>query len=140
MQNQKHKQLFALLGKANLMDYRKDLIRSLTQGRTDSTKGLTATEMNLVIDYLKEQVEDSPESDFTKGEAMRKRIMSLCHLYSWTLLDTKTRSVRVDLERLNAWMQKYSYLHKGINQYKYIELPKLVTQFEQFIMKQLNFN
>jgi len=126
-----HKQLFALLNQSGLMEHRKDVVYSFTNGRTESTKELEQKEYKALIDYLKVVKENTTEKDdFMKGEHMRKRIFSMCHQYGWTAFDATKRKHTVDVDKLNGWMQKYSYLHKSINQYKYNELPQLVTQFE----------
>ena len=64
---------------------------------------------------------------------MRKRILSLCYEYGWVKFSEAKKRHQVDFDRLDAWMFRYGYLKKKLNQYKYAELPALVTQFEKVL-------
>jgi len=119
------------------MNHRKDLVLSFTMGRSESTKDLKVTELISLIEYLKTFSDQNSTGDFMQGDIMRKRILSLCHQYGWTRYDAIKNSNFVDFIRLNNWMEKFSYLHKSLNSYKYNELPKLVTQFENVIVSYL---
>lgn len=71
-----------------------------------------------------------------RADKMRKKIISMAHECGWhTLINGKWI---IDMNRLNAWMLKSSYLHKRLDEYNYKELPLLVTQFEQVYKSFLN--
>jgi hypothetical protein len=108
-----------------------------TEGRTENSSELTTEEIELLIHALETCGMEAvrPESDFLRGDTMRKRILSLFYQYGYTEFSAKKKRLVVDFERMDAWMLKYGYLHKNLNKYKYSELPKLVTQVEQVVTK-----
>ena len=128
----KHKRLFALLKQRGLYEQRSHLVSEFTNGRSDSSKDLTEREIDKLIALL-EAEEKQTNSDFWRGDHMRKKIFSLCFDYGWTIWSDKKQRMVVDQRRLNSWMLKYSILHKALNEYKYDELPALVTQFESVV-------
>jgi len=71
----------------------------------------------------------------------RKSIMSMCHQMHWTFFSDRYQKVCVDYNRLSDWMNRYSYLHKPLNDYTVKEMPKLFRQFkalkEDIVAKQL---
>lgn len=135
----------AILGKLGIMELKEDLVMQASSGRERSTKGLTSVELDALIRDLNQKQNTSTRSVShrvaepveAKANNMRKRILSLCYTLGWTKFDQqKLRSV-VDMERLEAWLTKYGYLHKALNEYAVIELPKLVTQFENLVKSTL---
>jgi len=101
---------------------RREVIYELTSGRTDSLKDLSTVECAMLVSNL--QSMDSPEAQ--KADKMRKKIISLLMFQGYTLPDGKP-----DMPRMYALLEKYGYLKKSLNDYKYAELPKLVFQVEQ---------
>lgn len=77
------------------------------------------------------------KADFDKGQIQRRKVLSLCHEWGLTYPTTGGRMV-VNYNALDKWMVKYSYLHKPLNYYTPSELPKLVTQFENMVAKELS--
>lgn len=127
-----NKRLHLLLTQTSLQEQKAALVFSATHGRSESSKDLTIDEARKLITYLNHQ----PNIRMEKSEKMRCKIISMAHECGWhTLMNDKWV---IDMNRLNAWMLKSSYLHKNINAYKYNELPKLVTQFEQVYKSFLN--
>lgn len=114
-------------------------------GRTEHTSELTKDEMREVIETLEQQIADNNDkiasrkqpatrnqpTDFERGDRMRKRILSMCYENGWTVYNGAKGKHVVDMDHLNEWMVKYSYLHKPLNSYTYNELGPLVTQFEK---------
>jgi hypothetical protein len=43
---------------------------------------------------------------------------------------------KIDYGHFNAWLEKYGYLHKSLMEYTELELPELVTQLENMLIKQ----
>jgi hypothetical protein len=106
------------------------MIGALTQGRTTSSTALTFAEAHaLLADLNKTRVSTD------EHKRMRNSIIAMAHELRWI---TPTQHVNAqgkieiknDYARLDAWMQKSSYLHKKLFNYTYEELPKLVTQFK----------
>lgn len=133
----KHSRLYGLLNKKQMMEQRHQLFQSYSKGRTDDSRELSEAEVDELIRFLETYsvggMQSGHKTDFEKGDKMRKRILSLCYEYGWTKYSKAKERHVVDFNRLNTWMSKSSYLHKGLNQYSYAELPKLVTQFENVV-------
>lgn len=125
-----NKKMHTLLAQANLMDEKRTLVQSFTEYRTEHSSEMTDAEAMLMIDYLRRQPDPA--------QKMRRKIISMAHEMGWHSLITGPSNQEeggrakwvIDMKRLNAWMVKYSYLHKELNAYRYKELPKLITQFE----------
>jgi hypothetical protein len=120
MTTQQNKMLYGLLNKTGLMKDKANLIYGITKGRSESSKDLSFEEARLVINYL--QTQDKTTDGINK---MRRKIISMAHEMHWHLPGTQ----KIDMERLNAWCEKYGYGKKKLNDYSYNELPALVSQF-----------
>jgi hypothetical protein len=114
------KLLMALLTKTGLQGRRHAIVWDYSNGRTESSKELTDPETNRIIHDLEKGFKELDRSDI-----MRKKIISQAHEMAWELPGHKA-----DMARINDWCVKFGYLHKPLNQYKYTELPALVTQFD----------
>lgn len=112
-------QLHALLGQTKMIGQKANLVLAFTDGRTESSKEMTATEAQQIINYLK-----SINNKEDAANTMRRKILAMCHRIQW-----EREGGSVDMVRLNNWCVKSSYLKKELNQYTYQELPKLVSQF-----------
>lgn len=113
--------IHALLNKLHLTAKKEEILRIFSNCRTGSCKELSSYEANAIILHLK-----SLDPEEVGAEKMRRKIISMAHEMGWRIPGTR----KADMQRIDAWMVKSSYLHKKINQYRYAELPKLVTQFE----------
>ncbi|PCH69411.1 MAG: hypothetical protein COC06_07650 [Bacteroidales bacterium] len=73
-------------------------------------------------------------------EQYRKSIMSMCYQMHWTFFSDRYQKTCVDYNRLNVWMNQYSYLHKPLKEYTAEDFPKLFQQFkalkEDVVLKQ----
>ena len=114
--------IHAMLNKLGLMAQKATLTQSFTEGRSESLSDLTLPEATAFIQHLKRQ---DPEEQ--KAEKMRRKIISMAHEMAWRIPGT----TRIDMVRLDAWMEKSSIQHKKLNRYQLAELPALVTQFEK---------
>tara|TARA_R110002111_G_scaffold206272_1_gene270645 strand:- start:403 stop:669 length:267 start_codon:yes stop_codon:yes gene_type:complete len=77
-------------------------------------------ECQSLINHLRNSTPEEIRSD-----KMRKKVISLFIKQGYTLPNGKA-----DMLAVEAWCEKYGYLKKPFNSYKYEELPKLVTQAE----------
>ena len=134
---EKHSRLYGLLNKKQMMEQRHQLFQSYSKKGSDDSRELSEDEIDELIRMLEFYTVGGRQvgykNDFEKGDKMRKRVLSLCYEYGWTRHDVVKNRQAVDYPKLNAWMLKSSYLHKSLNKYKYDELPKLVTQFENVV-------
>lgn len=101
-------------------DTKKEIVAAYTGGRTDSIRAMYFQEAEQLISYLK-----SLDPEVAKAEKMRKKIISMAHEMGW-----KLPSGKIDMKHVNDWCIKYGHAHKTLNDYRYNELPALVTQFQ----------
>ncbi len=123
-----NKTLHSLLYQTGMMPQKRNLVIGFTDGRTEHSSEMLATEADQLIKYLKDH--DTPAQASNK---MRRKIISMCHRLRWTVEPGK-----VDMERLNNWCIEKSYLKKPLKDYAYNELPKLVSQFTELYKYYLN--
>jgi hypothetical protein len=121
---EQNNKLHTLLAKTDQQKNKASLVFAFTEGRTESSSEMSIGECNSLIAWL--QNLDKPRVD--PADKMRKKILSICHDMNWELVSGK-----IDWDRLNNWLKKFGYLHKGLNEYTMQELPKLVTQFENLL-------
>lgn len=135
MSTKTHQQLkfiFMMIRKLHLSDDdRKAMVHSITNGRSQSCADLSFAEARELCRVLNQAATNRKDRD--KMEAMRKKIISCFHQINYRLPGGK-----IDMERVNEWIQKYGYLHKPLNHYTYPELPRLVSQVEIMRDKFLN--
>lgn len=112
------------------------MVQGFSNGRETSSKNLTKYEADLMIAHLQTLQKQQPTTH-DAGEAMRKKILSYCHQINWTITKPNGKKI-ADVNRFNEWAKNYSYLKKKLNEYKYKELPKLVSQFEAVYKSFLN--
>lgn len=118
--------LWVLIKKLRLPnDVKEDLVFQYTQGRSRSTRELTASECASMTAHLRRLESDMMRN--SPANRMRRKILSICHEINWR------KDGKIDWKHLNEWLTKYGYLHKRLNQYTEQELPKLVTQFERLL-------
>lgn len=118
---EQNKQLYALLNKLGIdTETRHEIVYTYTQGRTSSSSEMSVTECQAMINDLRQR---SPND--TAADQMRKKIISLFIKQGYTLPNGKA-----DMDAINVWSNKYGHQHKNLNNYKYNELPILVSQAE----------
>lgn len=110
-----------LLSKAGLAQYKEDLVLTFTDERTSHLGDMTYDETMVFVKHLR-QVSGQFENP---KEKMQKKILAMAHEMHWELPGGK-----VNMERVNNWCVRYSGKNKPLNEFKYSELPTLVTQFE----------
>ena len=127
--------LNALLTQLGMQEEKPALVREYTSGRATSSKELTMAEAKSLIQHL-EKVAGPPAVSAAvdrseRANQMRRRILSVCHQLRWE----KPGTTEVDMARVNAFCRTRGYLKKELNEYTYQELPKLVSQFDQLLVK-----
>ncbi len=122
MEPNKRKALFRILSELGLKteEDRHNLISGFTNGRTTSTKDLSDWEAESLIKHLE-------SADYKACDKMRKKIISMAIEMGWIVMRNNKPSG--DMNAIEQWCLNRSYLKKGLNEYTYKELPKLVTQF-----------
>lgn len=125
----------AMLNKLNMQDMKDDLVLQASNGRTTHSTELTVGEMRSLLEHLGGKQDQAAIA--RRANMMRRRIFSMCYTLGWVKYDEKEQRDVVDRARLDPWLIKYGYLHKDLQQYDYRELPKLVTQFENFLKSTL---
>lgn len=123
-----------LLSKAGFDEKeKKELVKHLTNDRTDSLKAMDYQETQDIIAHLEHLTGQTPTPLKKPGDDMRNKILSRAHEMGWKLLDGK-----VDMARVNNWCEQYSGKKKKLNLFTVDELPTLVTQFERAFQSYLN--
>lgn len=121
--------LHLLLGKLGIdTEQRHELVHQFTNGRTTSSKALTAVECNQLIHTLEKQVNDG---EGEKLYRMRRKMFSLSHDLGWELPNGK-----VDRARLDGFLAKYGPGKKPLMHLSVAELVKAITQLERVNEKQ----
>ncbi|MCO5258892.1 MAG: hypothetical protein M9916_01995 [Crocinitomicaceae bacterium] len=118
---------------------RSELIEQFTNNAKHSLKELTPFEYKEFLRWLNSTLNNTPSSqaredgaaryespEEARKQRQRKKIIALLVKIGF-LKDDKA-----DMERIYAWVLKYGYKHKPLNQYTEQELPELVHQAEQF--------
>ena len=114
-----NKQLYLLLNKLGIdNELKQEIVYRLTNGRTIKSSEMNVQECQAMINEL------NAEPTMGKADKMRKKIISLFRKMGYLV------NGKVDMVAVEAWVEKYGYLHKSLNNYKYVELPKLVSQAE----------
>lgn len=122
------RKIYTLLGQHDLRDEKDGIVLAFTANKTNSVRAMSFHEAKALIGHL---VSLNPEEkSMTK---MRNKIISIAYDMNWKLPNEK-----IDLDRLNGWCLHKSYLKKKLDAYKYSELPKLVTQFEEVLKSYLD--
>jgi hypothetical protein len=130
----------AILARTGQMEAKPEIISSLSDGRASSTKELYQEELESWINAY--NAASKPVTAVNPGQKMINSIIAMAHDIGFI----KKKQMVVggiggkkvnDYTDLNKWMLERGYLKKPLNQYKYEELPKLVSQFKGLYMHQL---
>lgn len=121
----------ATLNKLGLMDDKKEIIKEASGGRTESSKELTLDEAKAL---LKSLLQGKAQPAPTARHKMISKIFALAHEMGWVekqawVVDGKLTEAN-DYTKVYQWIKKYGYLKKDLKEYKYNEIPKLLSQFE----------
>lgn len=119
-----------LIHKQGLTHHKAEIMEGVSSGRTNSTKGLTAAEASDLIAHLTQTSRDTNVSS-----KLMKKLFALAFEMGWCPHENRVmdggeiKKVR-NYTRLHEWVLKYGYLKKPLREYRYNELPKLVSIFE----------
>lgn len=128
---QQNSRLHKLLGDLRIdAESKEELVYKFTNGRTSSSKEMIVSECSALIQYLTNLAEKptGTRKPNDPADRQRKKILSICHEMNWHITGNE-----LDWPRIDAWLLKYGYLHKKLNDYTAKELPRLVTQFENLL-------
>lgn len=102
--------------------------------------GLSAAEKNILLHHLTRQqaARAEKEKQAASIKKMRGKILHTAYEMRWTKILPGHAKPVVDYNKLENWMQNFSYLHKKLDRYTFKELPKLVSQFEAVYKHFLN--
>lgn len=117
--------LLSKIGVKDDKEYKAELVRQYTNGRETSTTRLSYHEAAAIIKDL-ESMAPKTQAEIA-SDVMRKKM--LVYAYGMGIINPATG--KADVSRVDNWCKAYGYLHKGLNEYTYEELPKLLTQYEQ---------
>lgn len=119
--------IHTLLSKQGLRDEKDSIVSSFTAGRTTHSSAMLFDEAAALIGHLKSLDPEDKASD-----KMRNKILSMAHEMGWRLAPREGEvKGRVDMKRVDNWCLKYGHVKKRLDDYKYNELPKLVSQFDE---------
>ncbi|MBK7097884.1 MAG: hypothetical protein IPH58_05470 [Sphingobacteriales bacterium] len=135
-----NKILHSLLNQAALMPHKESLVQAYSNGRTGSSRELTATEANSLIHYLKGEANQRQaaalDAERDACNRMRRKIIAKAHLMQWQLPATQPNSKpRADMQRIDRWCLQYGGFGKPLNAHNRSELAKLVTRFDNMYRK-----
>jgi hypothetical protein len=120
----------SVLAKSGLMDDKKSIIKEATLNRTEHSSELQFEEAKTLLkSLLSGTLIKQPKNK------MISKIFAIAHEMGWikkqTIVDAAGMKTYNDYSPVYNWVKKYGYLKKDLAQYKYNEIPKLLTQFEQ---------
>jgi hypothetical protein len=120
-----------LLHSKGLLEASSDLAMQYSNGRTTHISELTKQQANELIKALvpSQATNNMHAVQAERCNQMRRKIISMARQMGWHTTCPNTGRLKANMERIENWCQNFSYLHKGLNQYTYQELPQLVSQF-----------
>jgi len=128
------KAINAILATRGLMEGKQEMVHQFTTGRTERSSELYFNEAHELLQALNKGI--APSLEQLQKDRMCRKILAIANKIGMV---TKTADVdsrgrlfqKRDYARLEAWLIKFSYLHKPLKQYSYDELPALITQMEK---------
>ena len=121
MQITKHqiKMIHTLLNNHRLMKYKREIIASYTDGRTESSREMTREEAQYMINRL---AANDPL------QRMRRKVFSLAREMGMIWGETKEDN-RMNAAKINRFLKSRGAVKKPLNKLKYEELQQVVSQF-----------
>ena len=107
---------------------RQEIIQMVTGDKT-SLKQLKTAEYDRLIAHMNNFIDKHKETSKDASNKIRRKIIALFAKIGYLNDDG-----RVDMGRIYAWVKKYGYLKKNLNEYTHKELPILVAQAEKVYM------
>jgi hypothetical protein len=126
------KKIHVLLNQMGRMEYKSDMVHSLTDGRATSTKDLTTNEAKAFIGYL---------AQFDGNDKMRKKVIALA--YETEIIYGQTAEDKLmNYAKLDQFLITRGAVKKKLNLLTRDELVKVCSQMEAMLKntKQSKFN
>lgn len=111
--------IMAMMNKLQFAPQKEAIVSGISNGRTTSTRALTADEARDLIKWLKSQDPDEQVND-----RMRKKIIWLAREMGWE------KDGHADMLRIDNWCLKFGKFKKRLSSHSRTELSTLVSQFE----------
>ena len=128
MQITKHqiKMIHTLLNNHRLMKYKREIIASYTDGRTESSREMTREEAQYMINRL------AAEAPLQR---MRRKVFALAREMGMIWGETKEDN-RMNAAKINRFLKSRGAVKKPLNKLKYEELQQVVSQFQSMAKKE----
>lgn len=126
------KKIHTLLGQRGLLDEKRTLIHSFSNGRTDSTKELTIDEAGQMINYLM-----GTNGDTEKRKEMYRVIYGLAFSMDIIYGDTDD-DYHMNVAKLNVFCRERGTVKKNLTEQSLTELNKTHRQFRAMLKKHLD--
>lgn len=134
------KQMMALFNQTGKMGYRHTYCWEASRGRTESTRELTATEIQSIIHRLQ-----SESDSYQQANRMRRKLISMAREMGWSSPQPSPKERELAachssplgrqggdiMQRIDHWCEKYGQFHKPLMGHTLKELPLLISQFER---------
>ena len=127
------KKVHVLLHLKGLMEEKESLVKSLTSGRTCSTKELTLSEAKYMISFLSGQGDVLAESKLNVYKAIWKIAWIMGIIYGETDDDCQMNKAK-----LNMFCRQRGTVKKNLSEMDIYELKKTHRQFKAMYQKHLN--
>lgn len=101
-----NRRLHQLLNDLGLMEDKKELVRSFTNGRAESSKELSVDEAKRLIFHL----EGIHKTD-DPADRRRKKVLAICYNMGW-IFGNSPEDQKMNTAKINAFLKRYGYLKK----------------------------
>jgi hypothetical protein len=124
------KAINSILAKRGLLEDKAPIIKLVTADRTTHSSELYFEEAKNLLSNLLDGVGYQPKNK------MIAKIFAMAHEMGWITerqgVDPQGRiETKKDYSHVYNWIKKFGFGKKDLKSYKYNEIPKLLTQFEQ---------
>lgn len=124
--------IYGLLAKHGLREDKEKIIEQISGGRTSSTSSLYFSEALSWISAMSKIQPDNGEE--AKKKKLLAKLFAMAHEIGWITVESKVVGSNLtkvkNYTAVHNWVKSYGYLKKGLREYTYEQLPKLVTQFQ----------
>jgi hypothetical protein len=123
------KKIHTLLGQQGLMNEKRTIIHSVSEGRTDSTKLLTANEARQLISLLL-----GADEDYKKRQEVFKAIYGLAWKMDIIYGNTDD-DYQMNIAKLNVFCRERGTVKKNLTTQNLVEMRRTHRQFEAMYRK-----
>jgi hypothetical protein len=99
------------------------MVLGFSAGRSNSSRNLYFIEASELIKHLEA---GDPQKEAINR--MRGKVLYYAHEMGWHTF--KSGKYVADVIRVDSWCLKYGYIKRKLDGYSFLELPRLVSQFE----------